>query len=176
MSALGTTLMTVSLQSMLLVKLEALFRKKGSWLYLTKNREKTNANIQLIWLKHSTKAMNFLDKCLKKRLCQCFLQYPQTKTILSNLNEFYTNFKSKYVSASIDFSKFCELQPKWCVLAESSGTHSVRFCAYHQNMKLFLAPLNVTYLELSPLIVCDINNKESMVHRCPSCPESNTLF
>ena len=43
-------------------------------------------------------------------------------------------------------------------------------------MKLLLAPLNVTFQELFPLIVCDINNKECMVHRCPSCPESNTLL
>ena len=35
-------------------------------------------------------------------------------------------------------------------------------------MKLLLAPLNVTYQKLFPLIVCDINNKE--------CPESNTLL
>ena len=43
-------------------------------------------------------------------------------------------------------------------------------------MKLLLAPLNVTYQELFTLIVCDINNKECMVHRCPNCPESNTLL
>ena len=43
-------------------------------------------------------------------------------------------------------------------------------------MKLLLAPLNVTFQEPFPLIVCDINNKECMVHRCPSCPESNTLL
>ena len=42
-------------------------------------------------------------------------------------------------------------------------------------MKL-LVLLNVTYQELFPLIVCDINNKECMVHRCPNCPESNTLL
>ena len=41
-------------------------------------------------------------------------------------------------------------------------------------MKLLLAPLNVTYQELFLLIVCDINNKECMVHRCPNYPESNT--
>ena len=48
-------------------------------------------------------------------------------------------------------------------------------CTYHQNMKLLLAPLNVTYQELFPLIVCDINTKKGMVYRCPKCPESNTL-
>ena len=63
--------------------------------------------------------------------------------------------------------------PKWCVLAGSSGTHSVCVCTYHQDMKLLLAPLNVTYQELFALIVYDINNKECMVHRCP---ELNTLL
>ena len=45
--------------------------------------------------------------------------------MLSNLNELYTNFKCRYVSTSIGFSKFCELRPKRCVFAGSSGTHSV---------------------------------------------------
>ena len=43
-------------------------------------------------------------------------------------------------------------------------------------MKLLLAPLHVIYPELFPLIVCDINNKECIVHRCPNCPELNTLL
>ena len=55
----------------------------------------------------------------------------QKRLILSNLNELYANFKSKYASTSIGFSKFCELWPKWCVLAGSSGIHSVCVCIYH---------------------------------------------
>ena len=43
-------------------------------------------------------------------------------------------------------------------------------------MKLLLAPVNITYQELLPLIVCDINNKKYTVHRCPNCPKSNTLL
>ena len=83
----------------------------------------------------------------------------QKRLILSNLNELYRNFKSKYFSSSIGFSKFCELWSKWCVLAGSSVTCSVCVCTYHQIMKLLLAPLNVTYQELFLLIVCDVNNK-----------------
>ena len=72
------------------------------------------------------------------------------------------------------FFKLCELLPKWCVLAR---THHFSVCLYiSPNMKLLLAPLNVTYQELFLLIVCDINNKECMVHRCPNCPKSNTLL
>ena len=101
--------------------------------------------------------------------------HKQKRLILSSLNELYANFKPKYVSTSIDFSKFCELRPKWCVLAGlSSGTHSVCVCTYHQNMKLLLVPLKFTYQELFPPLICDINNKECMVHRCPNCPASNT--
>lgn len=44
---------------------------------------------------------------------------------ISDLNEFFTNFKTKYVSSSIGFSKFCQLRLKWCVFAVSSGTQSV---------------------------------------------------
>ena len=102
--------------------------------------------------------------------------HKQKRSIISNLNELYANFKSKYIGTSIGFSKSCELQPKWCVLAGSSATHSVCVCTYHQNMKSLLAPLNVSYQELFSLIVCDINNKECMVHRCSNCPESNTLL
>ena len=43
-------------------------------------------------------------------------------------------------------------------------------------MKLLLALLNVTCQELFSLIVCDIDNKECMVHRCPNRPELNTLL
>ena len=43
-------------------------------------------------------------------------------------------------------------------------------------MRLLLALLNVTCQELFPLIVCDIDNKECMVHRCPNRPELNTLL
>ena len=43
-------------------------------------------------------------------------------------------------------------------------------------MKLLLAPLKVIYQELFSLIVCNINNRECMEHRCPKCFESNTLL
>ena len=88
------------------------------------------------------KMMNFVDKCLEKRLCNI---QKQKWLILSYLNELYANFGSKYVSASTGSSKFWELQRKWCVLAGLSGSHSVCVCTYHQNIELLLAPLNVTY-------------------------------
>ena len=96
------------------------------------------------------KTMNFLNKCLKKKYVSVSCNtHKQKQLILSNLNELYTNFKSKYVSTSIGFLKFCG----------SSGTHSVCTCTYHQNMKLLLAPLNVTYQELFHFTVCNLNKR-----------------
>ena len=45
--------------------------------------------------------------------------------ILNNLRELYQKFIEKHPAASIGFSKFAELQPKHCILAGASGTHSV---------------------------------------------------
>ena len=38
----------------------------------------------------------------------------------------------------IGFSKFAELYPQHCVLAEASGTHAVCVCTIHQNVKLMM--------------------------------------
>ena len=162
---------------MLLIKLEVLFRKKGCWLYMTKREEKNWSQGTIYLVKAFYEDGEFSRQMPGKKdyVSVTHNTHKQKQLILSNLNELYANFKSKYVSTSIGFSKFCELQPKWCVLAGSSGTHSVCVCTYYQNMKLLLAPLNVTYQELFPLIVYDINTKEGMVYRCPKCPESNTL-
>ena len=74
------------------------------------------------------KIINFLNKCLEKKDVSVSCNtHKQKQLILSNLNELYANFKYRYVSTSIGFSKFCELQPEWHVLAGSSGTHSVVF-------------------------------------------------
>ena len=38
---------------------------------------------------------------------------------LCNLQELYTDFKEKHPNVNIEFSKFCALRPKWCVLVGS---------------------------------------------------------
>ena len=91
--------------------------------------------------------------------------HKQKRLILSNFNELYANFKSKYVSTSIVFQS--------SVNCGQSGV----FLLYHLVLiqcVFLLAPLNVTYQELISLIVCDINNKKCVVHKCGNYPESNT--
>ena len=81
-------------------------------------------------------------------------------------------FKEKYPNVKLGFSKFCTFRPKWCVLAGSSGTHSVCVCSIHQNAILLVDAINwdITYKDLILKIVCHSTRKECMMHRCESCP------
>lgn len=65
-------------------------------------------------------------------------QKVQKRLLLLNLNEIYRYFKEEKPEIKIGFSKFCTLRPPNCVLAGSSGTHSICVCSYHQNVKLLL--------------------------------------
>ena len=70
-------------------------------------------------------------------------EHVQKRLILCNLKELYTAFKENHSDLKIGFSKFCCLRPKWCVLAGSTGTHSVCVCTIHQNVQLLLNALNM---------------------------------
>jgi hypothetical protein len=70
----------------------------------------------------------------------------QKQLVLCNLKEAYSSFKEKFPGAKIGFSKFAELRPKQCVLAGSSGTHSVCVCTTHQNMKLMFTASKIDQL------------------------------
>lgn len=56
--------------------------------------------------------------------------------MLLNLKELYNEFKKINPDLKVGFSKFASLRPKQCVLAGSTGTHSVCVCVIHQNVKL----------------------------------------
>ena len=77
----------------------------------------------------------------------------------------------------IEFSKFCTLRPKRCVIAGSSGTHSICVCTTHENTILLVDALNweVTYKDLVNKVVRDPSNREFMMHCCTSCPGINAL-
>lgn len=98
----------------------------------------------------------------------------QKRLVLSNLKELYEGpYKSNADNPKVGFSTFAALRPKWCVLAGSSGTHSVCVCQHHQNPKLQVAGLGIpglTYKDLMAEAVCDINKRECMMHECINCP------
>ena len=73
-------------------------------------------------------------------------------------------FTNIYSNIKISFSKFCSLQPKWCVLLGLSGSHAVCVCKIHQNAKLVATACQLDYKEMMKAIVCDISDKNCMVH------------
>ena len=69
------------------------------------------------------------------------------------MQELYTAFKEKHPTVNIEFSKFCALRPKWCVLDGSKMTHSVCVCSAHQNIVLLVDAMDwgLTYKDLIKL-------------------------
>jgi len=105
--------------------------------------------------------------------------HERKRLLLANLHELYSLFKEKTEGQyKIGFSKFCELRPKWCITVGCKGTHSVCVCEMHQNAKLLLCgvgALKLDYKTLMSIIVCDIESRDCMVHRCEYCPGKDAL-
>ncbi|KAK3911473.1 UPF0246 protein [Frankliniella fusca] len=108
----------------------------------------------------------------------------QKRLILNTLQELFKHFKKEYPDVSISFSKFASLRPKHCVLAGSSGTHSVCVCKYHQNFKLLVEAGNFskydgtlkTYQDFLQATVCDPATPACYLQSCcPSCPGTKAL-
>ena len=98
--------------------------------------------------------------------------HKQKHLVLCNLREMYAAFKEKHPNAKLGFSKFCIFWPKWCVLAGSSGTHSVCVCSIHQNVVLLVDAINwdIKCKDLTLKIFCDSTRMECMMHQWESCP------
>ena len=99
--------------------------------------------------------------------------HQQKRLILCNLNELFRAFKEQNPTASLGLSKFYSLRLKCCVLAGSADTHAVCVYTRHQNMKLLLELLNVSYQDFLKYIVYNTSNKECMIHRCPNWLKSS---
>ena len=101
--------------------------------------------------------------------------HQQKRLLLCNLKELFVKFKNHHQNIKISFFKFCSLRLKWCVLLGTSGSHTVCVCALHQNVKLLATACQLDYKEMMQIIVCDLNDKICMVHRCNDCPGKNAL-
>ena len=103
--------------------------------------------------------------------------HKKRRLLLCNLKKLYSAFKGRYPDAKVGFSKFCSLRPKWCISVGSSGTHSVCVCTSHQNAQLLVHAANIDkdYHDLMAMVVCDLNTKMCMIHRCENCPGDNNL-
>ena len=69
------------------------------------------------------------------------------------------------------------IRPKECITVGHRGTHSVCVCAIHQNVKLMITalPITTTYYDLMKFLVCSLDNKICMLHRCEQCPRTEAL-
>ena len=75
-----------------------------------------------------------VSRCLKSKAVKEHMNKRfETCKILCNFQKLYTAFKGKHRNVNIEFSKFCALRSKWCVLAGSRVTHSVCICSALQN-------------------------------------------
>ena len=118
------------------------------------------------------KMTNTLELCLGQKVMSVLVKNSICKSgYLINLKELYSSFLKEHADIKIGFSRFCQLQPKWCILLGASGTHCVCVCTYHKNIKLILDPINLEYKDLLKFLVCDPENKHCMTHQCPNCPD-----
>jgi hypothetical protein len=102
----------------------------------------------------------------------------QKRLLLANLRELYLHYKENSSGEHVGFSKFCELRPRWCITVGAKGMHSVCVCEYHQNVKLLLDSLpgpKLDHKSLMAKLVCDVSERNCMLHRCEKCPGSDSL-
>lgn len=70
-------------------------------------------------------------------------QKVQKRLLLCDIKDLHSQFKEQFPEYLIGLTKFAELRSKWCVLAGSSGTHSVCVCTMHQNFKTMIDAANL---------------------------------
>ena len=92
--------------------------------------------------------------------------HKQKRLLLCNINELYAKFKVENPHIKICRSTFATLRPKWCITVDSSGSHSVCVCVYHQNVKLMLdaCKFPTDQHALTEMIVCSRSSHECMSH------------
>ena len=111
-------------------------------------------------------------------------EHKQKRLVLCNLKEAYHQFKQQHPDIKVGFSKFAELQPKECVLAGATGTHSVCVCTIHQNVKLMMAGSRLEaltngwfshYKDCLAAIQCEPPHYNCAVGKCTECPGPDAL-
>ena len=108
----------------------------------------------------------------------------QKRLLLCSLKEAYEHFKSLHPSTKVGFSTFASLRPKECVLAGSSGTHSVCVCTLHQNTKLMFIGSKLPTLSQKTFthnrhclatIMCNPPSRDCYMNICTQCPGTDQL-
>ena len=110
----------------------------------------------------------------------------QKRLLLCNLKEVYQQFVSRYQDVKVGFSTFADLRPRECVIAGSSGTHSVCVCTIHQNVKLMMVGARMEdfdaaimplkeYSDVLTAVRCNPFHPRCALGECTSCPGPDRL-
>ena len=111
-------------------------------------------------------------------------EHCQKRLLLCNLKELYEQFKTLNPGIKIGFSTFAMLRPRECVLAGSSGTHSVCVCSLHQNAKLMFYGSKIATLSEGAIshyrhclaaIMCNPPRIQCYLGKCKQCPGTEPL-
>ncbi|KAL5493367.1 hypothetical protein EMCRGX_G014541 [Ephydatia muelleri] len=111
-------------------------------------------------------------------------EHCQKRLLLCNLKELYEQFKTLNPGLKVGFSTFAMLRPRECVLAGSSGAHSVCVCSLHQNAKLMFYASKITtlsegafshYQHCLAAIMCNPPRIQCYLGKCKQCPGTDTL-
>jgi hypothetical protein len=113
----------------------------------------------------------------------------QKTLILGNLKDIFNKFKNDFQNVKIGFSKFCQLRPRYVILAGPPGTRSVCVCVQHQNIKLMADAIklneltkemnlekNVSTLKhILVLTSCNPPTEDCLLNNYTQCPEEDVL-
>ncbi|KAE8742419.1 hypothetical protein FOCC_FOCC012030, partial [Frankliniella occidentalis] len=111
----------------------------------------------------------------------------QKRMLLNTVSELHSLFLTKHPDVTISFSKFASLRPKYCVLPNGPGTHTVCVCSTHQNVRLMVEGAGLfrsTKEDMHPIetehdclkmVQCDPPTHECLYKECNDCPGLDAL-
>ena len=114
-------------------------------------------------------------------------EHIQKRLPFHNLNELYILYKNENEYVNFGFTKFTEMRPQYCVLAESSGTHNVCVYEHHENVKLMLSGMDIenlskdtqlslkNYHDCIQAIVCNDSHDRCYLGHHLDCPNTSIL-
>ena len=101
--------------------------------------------------------------------------HQQKCLVFCTLKELYAAFANNHPTAKIGLAKFCS-RSKWCILPGAYGSHSAFVCSIHQNAQFIAMTCGMNHKDMMKMIVCDLSNKQCMLHRCSNCPGKKILY
>ncbi|KAK3924233.1 Tissue factor [Frankliniella fusca] len=107
--------------------------------------------------------------------------HKRKRLVLSTLLRLHLKYVEEHPQNYLSSGLFCEMRPKECVLAGSSGTHVVCVCVYPKNPRLMFegAHLKESVLrgvsECKSLLLCQEPTVSCYLLECDKCPDELAL-